>query len=361
MKSGIIPHLYVKFWSSPLIVRKLLSPICKYLYLRSNNSRCVENIKQITDVCNKWRIELSPTLKKDIIGCFILYGISPLEYFLFRFSKRKDKQRDEFLSDAYRTQIQKDIIGLNLFQSDLINKYNFYIKNQPYFKRECIKLTSSTTYDEFKNFIQRHGVVFLKVNAGSFGFNAHTVKFQDESSLRNEFNSLNLSSGVEWIAEELVVQDEKLAVWNKSSVNTIRIPSFLLDNGTKWEIYQPFIRTGRKGAVVDNAGAGGIFAVIDKKSGRIITDGADENFNRYEIHPDSNIKYKGWQVPKWEELLVVVEKAHKGMPNHKYIAYDFALTDNGWVMIEGNWGQYLCQQTATQKGCKKDFIALLKN
>lgn len=49
------------------------------------------------------------------------------------------------------------------------------------------------------------------------------------------------------------------------------------------------------------------------------------------------------------------------MPQHKYIAYDFALTKDGWVMIEGNWGQYICQQTATQSGAKKKFKELINS
>lgn len=73
------------------------------------------------------------------------------------------------------------------------------------------------------------------------------------------------------------------------------------------------------------------------------------------------IDYIGWQVPRWNELLRLTETAHRQMPQHKYIAYDFALTKNGWVMIEGNWGQYICQQTATQSGAKKKFRELINS
>ena len=46
------------------------------------------------------------------------------------------------------------------------------------------------------------------------------------------------------------------------------------------------------------------------------------------------------------------------MPNHKYIAYDFAHTDNGWVMLEGNFGQFI-GQFATKKGLKSKFRSLM--
>lgn len=39
----------------------------------------------------------------------------------------------------------------------------------------------------------------------------------------------------------------------------------------------------------------------------------------------------------------------------KYIGWDFALTERGWVLIEGNWGQYVAQQSALGKGLRTEF------
>ena len=109
------------------------------------------------------------------------------------------------------------------------------------------------------------------------------------------------------------------------------------------KILAPFIRTGRKGAIVDNAGGGGIFAAVDELSGQVISDDMDEQGNKYQKHPESNMLYKGFQIPEWESLIDLATKAHLKMDKHRYIAYDFAHTDNGWGMIEGNWGQFLTQ------------------
>lgn len=296
-------------------------------------------------------------LKKDVLASFILFGASPNEYFLYGFPKRSLKERDEFLTDAYRTQLQKVSIGLDKFKSDLLDKYHFYEQNTKFFGRECMKLDHSTTFEEFASFVRRNNTIFIKDNAGSFGAKAHVVRLGNEDELQRAFSNLQLATGTEWIAEGWIRQDDRMAVWNKTSVNTIRIPSILVEG--KSEVLMPFIRTGREGAVVDNAGAGGIFAVIDEKTGKIVTDGADEQFNRYDAHPDCRIKYKGWQVPEWDKVLEIAERAHKEMPEHKYIAYDFALTPKGWVMVEGNWGQYICQQTATQIGAKSRFKRMI--
>lgn len=349
----------VKFWDSPLWLRKLFTGIGTVIVFKSSNKRCREYLESIAKVCHQNNVELTEHLKKDIIHSFIMFGASPTEFFLFNFIKKSDSERDEFLTDAYRTQLQKKVIGLDLFKNELIDKYNFYLLNQVFFHRACLKITEDTSYEIFREFVKNQGKVFLKINAGSFGYNAHSVSYGDEESLICKYKKLHLNEGTQWIAEGLVVQDSFMAVWNKTSVNTIRMPSFL--TGGQSVIFRPFIRTGRAGAMVDNAGAGGIFAVIDETTGRIITDGADEAFNRYERHPDANIDFRGWQVPRWNELLRLTETAHRQMSQHKYIAYDFALTKDGWVMIEGNWGQYICQQTATQSGAKKKFKELINS
>lgn len=328
--------------------------------MHSQNDRCKKYISEIESVSREKGTELTSNLKDDIIRSFIIFGSSPSEYFLFNFPDRTLKERDEFITDAHRTQVQKKIIGLDLFKNELIDKYKFYLLNSKFFKRDCVLVSQQNGEDIFREFLKHHNEAFLKLNAGSFGLNAHSYTNHDEDGIKEEFKYLELDKGAEWIVEELVVQDERMAVWNSSSVNTVRIPSFISNDKQEVRIFRPFIRTGRAGAMVDNAGAGGIFAVIDEVSGKIITDGADESFNRYICHPDSKIIYRDWQIPEWNKLIELVEKAHKSMPHHKYIAYDFALTPKGWVMIEGNWGQYVCQQTATQTGAKRRFLELMK-
>ena len=357
---NIAVNVIVAYWNSSLFIRRVFSPFITSFFLYSNNDRCKEYISSISTKCIEKGVKETKELRKDILNSFVYFGASPSEYFLFNFQSKNLKERDEFLTDAHRTQLQKKHIGISLFKNELINKYNFYLKNKQFFGRECFLLSKQTTFDSFEKFIlSQNGEVFVKENKGSFGFNASRIRYTNSTELNLNFKKLQ-NKGDEWIVEGVVTQSNLISAWNESSVNTIRIPSYLKSDGSH-SILMPFIRTGRKGAVVDNAGAGGIFAVIDEKTGRIITDGADEHFNTYVKHPDSNIIYKGWQVPKWNELLTIVSEAHKCMPNHKYIAYDFALTDKGWLMIEGNWGQYLCQQTATQKGIKKDFFKLLQS
>jgi hypothetical protein len=73
------------------------------------------------------------------------------------------------------------------------------------------------------------------------------------------------------------------------------------------------------------------------------------------------MKYKGYQIPKWNEAINTAKALANILPNHKYIGWDLALTDNGWIMIEGNWGTFDYVQMATQKGYRAEFTRLMES
>ena len=45
---------------------------------------------------------------------------------------------------------------------------------------------------------------------------------------------------------------------------------------------------------------------------------------------------------------------------HKYVGFDFALTDEGWVVVEGNWGNFP-HQVCLGKGIRKEFEQLMNS
>ena len=80
-----------------------------------------------------------------------------------------------------------------------------------------------------------------------------------------------------------------------------------------------------------------------------------------EKHPNSGMKFKGWQVPLWEDLLKTASDLHQSLPpKHKYIGFDFALTPKGWVVVEGNWGNFP-HQVCVHHGIRVEFEKLMKS
>lgn len=79
----------VKFWDSPLWLRKLFTGIGTVIVFKSSNKRCREYLESIAKVCHQNNVELTEHLKKDIIHSFIMFGASPTEFFLFNFIKNR--------------------------------------------------------------------------------------------------------------------------------------------------------------------------------------------------------------------------------------------------------------------------------
>lgn len=296
-------------------------------------------------------------ITNDIIESWLLYEALPYEYFLFNFKDRDHIGRMSFETDTDRIRTLCRVSDMSVFLKEIHNKFLFYQLAKSFFKREVIKIDQPEQIVDFVRFVKKHNVVFIKPLEGSQGKGAHLFSYIDDNHCETYCETL-LRDGMSWMIEERICQSREMSQWNETSVNTIRIPSFLRDG--KFTVIWTRMRMGKKGSVVDNAGSGGIVVNVDPQTGIITSDGIDEHHNHFEKHPDCGLKFEGWQVPRWDELLKTVEELHRTVfYKHVYVAWDFALTDNGWVVIEGNWGQLLGQQTASQIGVRKQFHELV--
>jgi hypothetical protein len=53
-------------------------------------------------------------------------------------------------------------------------------------------------------------------------------------------------------------------------------------------------------------------------------------------HPDSGGQITGRQVPRWEEVCRLAERAHWAFDDRVMIGWDIAVTPDGPVLVEGN-------------------------
>lgn len=291
-------------------------------------------------------------LRNDMIDSYIEYGVIPTEYFLMGFEDLNHEERSRFLCNQHKDRLMIEKIGMETYNKELRDKYAFYLRYSDLFKRDVCRVASEDDREEFINLCSKHKRIIAKPLNGMCGVNCRILKTDDP---QNSFDEL-IAEGT-WIVEELIIQNSEMSQWNPSSVNTVRIPSF--HNSEGFHILKPFFRTGREGSLVDNAAQGGLFAMIDEKNGMILSDGMTEYGKTYERHPESRLKYKGWQIPAWEDLLKTVEAAHDRLRHHPYIGWDFAYTDNGWVLIEGDWGQFL-NEFCDKEGIKEKFEKLIE-
>lgn len=301
---------------------------------------------------------LCKQLVKDIKACDRLIMAKPYEYFFLNLRNKTVDERKKFVTDKYMLQRMSMIDSRKLHDIELNDKYNFYLLAKPFFKREVIRINQETKYENFESTALRLGKMIFKPSILGCGQGIFVADVSTSDKARMVFSKIRQMGGGEWVAEELIVQDAEMASWNQTSVNTIRLLSFSTPDGIKFTT--SFIRTGRHGSLVDNGGSGGIFAAIDAESGIVVTDGKDEMAKSYKMHPDSGMKFKGWQIPRWEELKETAIAIHSIVfPRMKYVGWDFALTKGGWVVIEGNWGQFV-HQAALGYGLRPVFDEYIK-
>ena len=291
---------------------------------------------------------------KDVVKCFLKYGFSPRDYMLFGFGtvNKADEQRKTFISDWMKDEVLNKIEGWNNYL-ELCDKFGLYEKLKPFYKREVMQVERNTPFETFRSFAQRNKHLFIKPNTDSYGNGAMVLDYENEAEIETIFKSL-LKTQDSWIIEEKIIQSNAMAKWNDTSVNTVRMNTYLNRNG--FFVLAPFMRTGHKGSIVDNGGAGGMYMLINERTGMIISDAYDESGRCFVKHPESNYPFKGEFIPMWSELLAIAEEAHRSIPHHIYVGWDFALSEKGWVLIEGNWGQFICQQTCSKRGYKKEFL-----
>lgn len=75
---------------------------------------------------------------------------------------------------------------------------------------------------------------------------------------------------------------------------------------------------------------------IDTKTGVLSSDGVEEHGIRFETHPDSGIRFKGYQLPKWDKMISMCIETSSMVPEVRWIGWDMAYTDKGWITVEGN-------------------------
>jgi hypothetical protein len=292
--------------------------------------------------------------QRRLCYAYIRYGWNLDEYFMFHFSRLSHKGRREFITEVQKEYFCKTV-NPKVMHKIFTNKGETYKYYSKYYRRDvCAVEDWERDKSAFAQFVEKHNSYLIKPLDGSMGTGIQLIQGKSLDEMKALLQA-EYKSG--FIAEELIRQNEKMAVLHPSSVNTIRITTFRIDD--KIHIIQPFVRMGRGEDIVDNAAQGGIFATIDIATG-IITTTSDEFGNKYVVHPETGVPILGFVIPEWQNALALAKELSGVLPECRFIGWDFAYTDDGWVMVEGNSkAQFICFQIAPQKGYKKTLESML--
>lgn len=321
--------------------------------------RVIKNIKKSAVFLRQCYPSLSDDEFKKVLlkqrKSLIKYQIGHVEFFWLRCEDKSLDEIKDYFSYNESTSFCMSVNSSNAIRT-LYNKYAAYKLFSKYYGRkveyisqddllngEAIKKLNSFVNGDASSYIVKP----LNLNSG--------VGIKILSSISEIMEYLkSLQKG--GIIEELIIQDESMAAFNPSSVNTLRMNTVNYGNGDV-EVIWPCLRVGRAGHIVDNAGSGGIFAAIDITTGKTLA-AIDESRTTWTVHPDSNKALIGFTIPRWEEAVALAKELAKTLPDAGFVGWDLALTKNGWVMVEGNASPLIIYQIAVAKGLRPELCRI---
>ena len=285
---------------------------------------------------------------------YILYDIPYLDFWWSR-CDCMDKSQWRSVVPYKRQRALWLMINAPSAKELLDDKWKTFQHFREFYHRElfCVP-KESADMSGLSAFIERHPCFVVKPHGGRWGIGVHLFDAEAHSDPARYLVE-RYADG--FVAEEFIVQDEALGRFHPESVNTLRIHTYMGPDSI--DIKWPCFRMGRGDSFVDNAGAGGIFGAIDVSTGVIIGVG-DESHHVYEKHPDTGVQILSFKIPHWEEACEMVRLMAKRIPECRFVAWDLALTQEGWVMVEGNYSPLLIWQFAAGTGMGPEFDPIEK-
>lgn len=311
---------------------------------------------------------------KDYLSLHKAKGLTADEYYEFEFEKRSKEFRDSFLGlneqrfyldylnpVKYYSLARNKYLAHKMLENTGVRKSELYCYYQPEARYICSDESASDlsgVLGMLKGKNVRSCVV--KTTESSHGDNVWVIKaidYHDDDAVLTRFDGerLKLSTLLghdALIFESVVRQTKQFASFNESSINTVRFMTTLYPDGSV-RVIADFLKIGRAGSCVDNAGSGGnVDATIDIDSGEIkyaIQFDGWRKIKEIEKHPDSGTQLNGVVIENWQAIKEEVVKFQQAFPYCKAAGWDIAITDDGPVVIEVNdfWdrtGQYFIRQ-----------------
>ena len=270
----------------------------------------------------------------------------------YDFAHKTPAERRTYVTDAYRNRLCRRINNAKQ-QAVVMDKYRTAVMFNDYYHRKFMLCTDEGQSDDFVRFGMEEDWLVVKPIDDCAGRGVQLLHAVDEQGWRSHYRQM-LEQGRRYIVEQRIVQMPSMARWNESSVNTVRINTLNHDGTIR--VLTANIRCGCRGAFCDNCAQGGYCANIDPASGIIITSATSKGPEKYDRHPDSGIAFVGEQIPCWQQLLDAAFDCARRLPKLVYVSWDFALTTDGWTLVEANKGELIADQRNLGRGLKKELL-----
>lgn len=313
----------------------------KYFFKRLtsfNPSRVWSFATQIAEEQGKW----APKIFADMLIWAAFHDTAYIDYYEADFALLTTRERKTFMTSL----VQHHLANALNDRQDVLqfeNKLTFNRRFAPYLGREWIDL-EEVDAAELREFSERNPVFVAKTPVGREGkgvFRHDTAAVSDWEAFRSDL----LEKG-QRLVEQTIVQHPYLAEYCAGTVNTTRVATYF--DGEKVHLLMAAQKFGR-GAVSDQFTWGGFFTMLDGNGHSVGPGHTGKHKSRYETHPDSGASITDFQVPMWDAVLAIVDRAAREVPTVPYIGWDVVVGPDGPLIIEGNWtpGLYETRVSAT--------------
>lgn len=284
-------------------------------------------LKRINEVaCKNNKSTLLMTI--DMLIWYVFYGATLTDYLNYEFYKRSFKERIKYAVVRTQNKFYKKVSPAE-YKEFFTIKPNFLENFKDYVGRSYF--IPEYGLDKLKNFLKDNKEFMVKPIDGLGGQDVKKIKSSD---IKNKEEYLEYLKDNRMFLEELIIQHKKMNTLCPSSVNTIRIMTFV--NNGRSEILWAGLRVGNGVYEVDNFHKGGMGVSIDTKTGRLKGVAIDKDLNHFKKHPTTNIYFNNYEIPYWKEVKELVLKTALVNQKIQVVGWDVAITKNGPVLVEGN-------------------------
>lgn len=291
-----------------------------------------------------------PVIVADMLWCSVRYEMAFRDYSVWDIRLLSSKERATWMTHPKAFRLNTTLNGPDS-RAILGDKPRFYRDFADMIRREWIDVAAADTA-EVTRFLHRHERVLAKPphGEGGAGISIYTTA-TDIDDVATWCASL-VERG-QTLLEEVIPQHESMAALYPSSVNTVRMITYLQPTGTL-VVIAAVLRIGN-GGVIDNFAAGGMFTMLDEE-GVARWPGVDKQSNVYETHPVTGVTIPGFRVPRFTDILTMIDTAARRLPTVPYVGWDIAVTPDGPALIEANHNSSVFQMKPSASGIRTGLL-----
>ncbi len=289
-----------------------------------DNDRFLVEISEITGWTEK-------QIEKKVRRARVNSGATLKDYYAFKFWEIDESEQRQYFTQKVSNKISDRYDTNNFHRDILLNKELSCEEFSDLFHRPwCIN--RGISLEAFQEAFGKEQKVVYKPLAGHGGLGIKVVSLENLEAAYEELMAMDRG-----VVEGFVVQHEAMASLAPGSVNTVRFVTVATDDEPGKiapHLVYAALRVGSGTSFVDNFSDGGLVLGVDLKTGKVETNGVTIDGTPFENHPDTGTRFKGFQIPFFEEAKEMTMEAAKRISG--YLGWDIAITGEGPVLIEAN-------------------------